>query len=142
MKYELYHHGILGMHWGIRRFQNEDGSLTPAGQKRYERLSEMERKADVKNIRDSNRGKVNQKHLQRKEEISNKIKELIKNAPLDQKLFRHLNDGEKYILASKKGLYDLTFVDITQSYDWSDKKALSEYKKYLDDPNKYIENLR
>ena len=32
---ELYHHGILGQKWGIRRFQNEDGSLTEAGQKRY-----------------------------------------------------------------------------------------------------------
>ena len=32
---ELYHHGILGMKWGIRRYQNKDGSLTPAGQKRY-----------------------------------------------------------------------------------------------------------
>lgn len=32
---ELYHHGILGMKWGIRRYQNKDGSLTAAGQKRY-----------------------------------------------------------------------------------------------------------
>ena len=32
---ELQHHGIFGMHWGIRRFQNKDGSLTPAGKKRY-----------------------------------------------------------------------------------------------------------
>lgn len=35
MEYELYHWGIKGMKWGIRRFQNKDGSLTPAGRKRY-----------------------------------------------------------------------------------------------------------
>ena len=35
MEYELYHHGILGMKWGIRRYQNKDGSLTAAGKKRY-----------------------------------------------------------------------------------------------------------
>lgn len=32
---ELKHWGILGMHWGIRRFQNPDGSLTPEGRERY-----------------------------------------------------------------------------------------------------------
>lgn len=31
----LYHHGIKGMKWGERRFQKKDGSLTPAGKKRY-----------------------------------------------------------------------------------------------------------
>ena len=33
----LQHHGIPGMKWGKRRYQNKDGSLTPAGQKRYDR---------------------------------------------------------------------------------------------------------
>ncbi len=35
MDYELYHHGVKGQRWGIRRFQKKDGSLTPAGKKRY-----------------------------------------------------------------------------------------------------------
>ena len=33
---ELYHHGIKGQKWGVRRFQNKDGSLTPAGKRRYD----------------------------------------------------------------------------------------------------------
>lgn len=38
---ELYHFGILGMHWGIRRFQNKDGTLTSAGKNRLEKKSEV-----------------------------------------------------------------------------------------------------
>lgn len=37
---ELQHWGIKGMKWGVRRYQNKDGSLTPAGRKRSAKLKE------------------------------------------------------------------------------------------------------
>lgn len=37
---EVYHHGIRGMRWGIRRYQNKDGTLTPAGKKRADKMKE------------------------------------------------------------------------------------------------------
>lgn len=44
----LMHHGILGMHWGVRRYQNEDGTLTAAGKRRKARMDEKSMKKDVK----------------------------------------------------------------------------------------------
>ena len=45
---ELYHWGIKGMRWGVRRYQNEDGSLTAAGKRRQRREDDMYRQAKSK----------------------------------------------------------------------------------------------
>lgn len=51
---ELRHHGIKGMRWGIRRYQNKDGSLTEAGKKRKQQVYD-----DVNSFAESRR-KYNQ----------------------------------------------------------------------------------
>ena len=52
MNNELYHHGIRGMKWGVRRYQNKDGSLTNAGKKRYNQQALTEAHEDYKKAHD------------------------------------------------------------------------------------------
>ena len=55
---ELYHHGILGQKWGVRRYQNADGSLTAKGIKRYKARAEKY-KARAEKYLDKNANKLN-----------------------------------------------------------------------------------
>ena len=50
---ELYHHGILGQKWGIRRYQNSDGTYTAAGKARYAQYKE-----DILNRKKAESGKI------------------------------------------------------------------------------------
>ena len=45
---ELYHHGIKGQKWGIRRYQNEDGSLTPEGKAKYGTVENLNKQVQNK----------------------------------------------------------------------------------------------
>ena len=58
MNNELYHYGILGMKWGVRRYQNKDGTLTNLGKKRkqediHEDYARAHSKKSIKSMSDA-----------------------------------------------------------------------------------------
>ena len=115
MEYELYHHGILGMHWGIRRFQNKDGTWTEAGKRRYgsgsgEHHSQGDKALDSsRNGSNSSDRKIKsivgkEDKISRKAEIKLREKEALwakedkKNEKIKQKLSQETGEKSKHRL--------------------------------------------
>ena len=89
---ELMHHGILGMKWGVRRYQNKDGSLTSAGKRRVQTgeigktsdsavSSESSHKRSVKEMSDSElRDKISRLELEKRYKDLSKSSEQAKTS--------------------------------------------------------------
>lgn len=76
----IQHYGVLGMKWGIRRYQNADGTLTAAGKKRAAKESNKRREAREKAARKSEkqdraRASKNRRQLS-DEELNKRVKRL------------------------------------------------------------------
>ena len=96
---ELYHSGVFGMKWGVRRYQNLDGSLTPAGRERYGSLTPAGRER-LERL-DNKWARKNQKKITRavQKSIDREMREYSKNE-LDPKYRRN-----KYTTRGKLNSY-------------------------------------
>lgn len=165
--YDLAHHGIKGQKWGVRRYQNSDGTLTAAGKRRYvkdvKRIEIGEKNTKIVNGIRSQHGRKLKKELptDNRRSIYNKINaehersKEYKDAqeawdkysnPSARKLFKSFEDESKaenrYYSAQEAS--DRKYREIGQKYyrDFVEAKlkdyGLPHTKEYVDIAEEYL----
>lgn len=140
----LYHHGIKGQKWGIRRFQNKDGSLTAAGRKRRgegdgdngtnsskdetpeETRSRLLKSTDAKEIYEN-------RHLLTTNELNERINRIDTEQRLKSKIAdEHAKTGADYLNKKMKGTAETVtnaknlFKSVDEAYATVAKSAIGK----------------
>ena len=118
-KQALAHHGILGQKWGVRRYQNEDGSLTSQGKKRYSTKEIIEARKKL----GEEKNKLSQLE-KRKSDIESETEYR------DDIYDLRLNAEDMWDSKNNRMLTDKEWQANWNKYDKAYKKALSENKEY------------
>ena len=149
MRYEseLYHFGIKGMKWGVRRYQNKDGSLTSAGKKRYSKEYKKQAEKVTQDIR-NNLGRLS-------DEANVEVAERF-NREQERKYGKNYMDRDEYVLEFDEAYinnYDKVFdrklsdfIQSNENYRKSkelvDKYNMTAWDDIARDNEAFVEELR
>lgn len=126
MEYELYHYGVKGMKWGIRRYQNADGTLTSAGRKRARKEYQEDNKTAYELGKNATiLGRSAARSMNRTIKLENRLnKRLEKDGEQGSKGANRL--GKKWLASAK------TTQQLTESYMTMKAKAEAHCKSLVD----------
>ena len=134
---ELYHWGIKGMKWGVRRYQNKDGTLTEKGKKRYndeaDRGDYNQTKSDGTRFKQTKKGKTEvlkadaRRYAREDDEALRNVVNESRNAT---SALKNLNDASIRRTKSKRIEMDLSNMTDKEMRDQINRKLLE--KQYND----------
>ena len=112
MENELYHFGIKGMRWGVRRYQNPDGSLTNAGKKRLKKGHASNEENDS-----SNKSSTKSSSTKTVEDMSDdELRQAINRLQLEQQYKnlspKNVSKGKKFVDTVKNDVLKPAAIDI------------------------------
>lgn len=139
--YELYHHGIKGQKWGVRRYQNADGTLTSAGKKHKSSMTPEQKKKIAKRIALGasalGTAAAAAYYVKKHPEAISKIVDKVKSIKIKDITQNTVNKGKNYIssVKTKKADKKARIDSIKKDIKSIDNMPLKEVQERLQDAN-------